>query len=112
MLAAVLGCNSSAPFPALFEAGLRRMLEQPMTRRVATISQPSFRRSSRITRYSPAVRFFPDRPDDAVEHVADVGERVREEVTVGVERDIDRRVAELRLQQLRMCAGCDHQCGV
>jgi hypothetical protein len=49
---------------------------------------------------------------ELVERVQNVSIRIREEVSVEVERHADRRVAHLRLQVLRMRAGRDHQSGV
>ncbi len=56
--------------------------------------------------------FAPGRFHEAIERRADVDEGVREEVAVGVERDVDRSVAELRLEQLGMRTGGDHEGGV
>ena len=42
--------------------------------------------------------------DEPIEGIADVSEGARKEVAVGVERDVDRAVAELRLEELGMGA--------
>jgi hypothetical protein len=52
------------------------------------------------------------RLNEAIECGADVGERVGKEVAVCVQRDVDRCVAELRLEELGMGAGGDHEGGV
>jgi hypothetical protein len=48
---------------------------------------------------------------ECVEVVENAAIRVREEVTVEVERDADRRVTHLRLEVLRVRAGGDHERG-
>src|SRR5829696_8095157 len=109
MLAAVLGCKSSEFLPATVTrpdfVGCFSCLWLP---RVVTISHPSSARSRRISR-GPSRSTRVCGPDEPVERVSNVREGIREEVAVGVERDVDRRMPELRLEELRMSAGGDHQ---
>jgi hypothetical protein len=46
---------------------------------------------------------------EAVKRRADVGEGVREEVAIGVQGDVDRSVAELGLEELRVRARRDRE---
>jgi hypothetical protein len=111
MLAAVLGCKSSDGFPAtVTRPGFSVCLSWRWLPRVATTSQPSSARSRRTSRTFPPVERDVVRArgaaaclDEAVERRPDVGESVGEEVAVRVERHVDRRVAELGLEELR-CA--------
>src|SRR5919198_2895820 len=111
MLAAVLGCKSSEFLPAtVTRPGFVGCFSCLWLPRVVTIFHPSCARSWRTSRTFRGARGFS--PNQAVESLPDVGERVREQVAVRVERDVDRRVAELRLEELWVRAGSDHQRGV
>ena len=98
----VLGCKSSDRLPAtVTRPGFVGCLSCRWLPRVATISHPSAARSWRISRTFTTRARLRRRPNETVERLSDVRERVREEVAVGVQRDVDRSVAELRLEELR-----------
>jgi len=46
---------------------------------------------------------------ETVERLSGIGKGIREEVAVSVQRDVDGGVTELRLEELRVRAGRDHQ---
>ena len=121
MLAVVFGCKSSERLPATVTRppSSSGCLSCRWLPRVATISQPSVCEKvedlvdlQESGGQSASLRLQPAPTDETVERLADVGERVREEMAVGVQGDVDRRVTELRLEELGMGAGRDHQRGV
>src|SRR5829696_8451069 len=118
MLAAVFGCKSSERFPA--SVTRPRFVGCLSCRWLPASPRPPNRRSqeARGSRGpSPAsevgrVRTASGGLNEKIECGADVGEGVGKEVAVGVQRDVDRCVPELRLEELGMGAGGDHERGV